>query len=928
MKGARLATAALLFGAVSASAAEIKIVNNNRPNEGFNDTKAATPVGGNTGRTIGEQRLKVFEEGARIWGGLLPSNLTVNVIASFEALPCSSNGATLGAAGTTSIHADFPGAPIPGIWYPQALANKLAGTDQEARTHEISARFSSTLGSAGCSFSWYYGLDNNHGAATDLLEVLLHELGHGLGFQSFVDEETGEFFAADDGSHLSDAFTHNLYDSSLGQDWASMDDAVRKASAIGGALAWTGPAVTRFAGSYMNTGRARLLVRGPSAAAGTYPVGTADFGRALGADVTGAAVQALDGGVSTTDGCETITNTSAMAGNIAIVDRGTCNFTVKVKNAQVAGAIGVVVANNGSPLGGMTGSDPTITIPSVIVSQGAGAKLKAGLPATVSLGVDETLLAGADDTGRLLMYAPDPVQPGSSISHFDTTATPNLLMEPAINGDLARSTTDATLEAFKDLGWFRPSSSAFGSWLLASSARAPGAGGAFFTTDLFIGNSGPAEARVTLKFLGNGKDGRTGAEKQLTIGPRKSLTYTDVLSSAFDITGNDFGAILVTGTTTDSAYLTVVGQTSTPAAGGGTFGQSVPAAAPTDLVVNGTQRSIVAIREDDRFRTNLILANATERALDVEMTLITDDGRVFGPITQITFLPLEMRQIGRVVQSFAGAGTVTSGTLVLSTPTVEGAFAAYASVIDNTTNDPRTLLPGVEGPSTWYLPATARAGGAGGAFYTTDVTIGNRGAKAATVTLKFVGNGKDGRDGLETIVDVPAGRTVTYSDVLGSLFGLTADFGAIKITSSSALLNILSQTSTPGSSGTFGQSVPVAGHADLVTVRTPKRILGVREDAAFRTNLILFNVTNDPVDVDLTFLDDLGNVLGTQKVSPQLQPLEMRQLSRVLPTVQTSNGPTTPTVLGLAVPTANGRVAAYASVIDNKTNDPRTLLPK
>ena len=53
-----------------------------------------------------------------------------------------------------------------------------------------------------------------------------------------------------------------------------------------------------------------------------------------------------------------------MSGNIALVDRGTCAFTVKVKNAQNAG-VGVVVANTLGRNAFGAGVDPTITIPSV-----------------------------------------------------------------------------------------------------------------------------------------------------------------------------------------------------------------------------------------------------------------------------------------------------------------------------------------------------------------------------------------------------------------------------------------------------------------------------------------------------------------------------------------------------------------------------------
>jgi hypothetical protein len=92
-----------------------------------------------------------------------------------------------------------------------------------------------------------------------------------------------------------------------------------------------------------------------------------------------------------------------VAGNIAIVDRGSCNFTVKVKNAQNAGAVGVIVVNNapGDP-SLMGGADPTITIPSVQVSQADGATIKAGLPATGRISSNPRPSRSCHDTGVIL----------------------------------------------------------------------------------------------------------------------------------------------------------------------------------------------------------------------------------------------------------------------------------------------------------------------------------------------------------------------------------------------------------------------------------------------------------------------------------------------------------------------------------------------
>ncbi|TXH95175.1 MAG: GlyGly-CTERM sorting domain-containing protein [Rheinheimera sp.] len=87
----------------------------------------------------------------------------------------------------------------------------------------------------------------------------------------------------------------------------------------------------------------------------------------------GQAVTFVDTAAPTRDGCTAAATPADVAGKIAIIDRGTCNFTVKVKNAQLAGAIGVVIVNNAAAgLPGMGGADASVTIPSVGISQAEG----------------------------------------------------------------------------------------------------------------------------------------------------------------------------------------------------------------------------------------------------------------------------------------------------------------------------------------------------------------------------------------------------------------------------------------------------------------------------------------------------------------------------------------------------------------------------
>ena len=71
--------------------------------------------------------------------------------------------------------------------------------------------------------------------------------------------------------------------------------------------------------------------------------------------------------------CGTYGGATPLTGKIAVLYRGTCGFTVKVKNAQLAGAVAAIVINNiaGAP-SVMGGTDNTITIPAVMISQADG----------------------------------------------------------------------------------------------------------------------------------------------------------------------------------------------------------------------------------------------------------------------------------------------------------------------------------------------------------------------------------------------------------------------------------------------------------------------------------------------------------------------------------------------------------------------------
>jgi hypothetical protein len=313
----RMVEVALQEKLLSPNAATISIVNNDGAGEGFNDPTAVTPEGGNNGTTRGQQRLNVFDFAADIWEAFLDSNVTIHVRSQFDPLPCSPVSAVLGGASTTTLHGNFANARLNNTWYVQALANKQSGADLSA-SPDLNATFNSTInGTASClgGARFYLGLDNSTpGGTINLLITVMHEIGHGVGFSSFVDETDGTFFMG-----FSDTFTTFIYDRTTDKLWNDMTDAERMASAINtNNVLWDGPSI----------------------------------------------------------------------------------------------------------------------------------KLASG-----------DLLSGRDNmNGRVELYTPNPVEVGSSVSHFNTTVFPNALMEPDITLNLPL-TLDLTRQLMRDLGWYRDTTS-------------------------------------------------------------------------------------------------------------------------------------------------------------------------------------------------------------------------------------------------------------------------------------------------------------------------------------------------------------------------------------------------------------------------------------------------------------------------------------
>jgi hypothetical protein len=418
-----LATAGLfVLSTAPARAADIILNIVDPPNVGFNDPTPVAPVGGNAGTTLGEQRRIVFQTAASIWEAALAPEVDIVIQSSFAPLACEATTGVLGSAGPIQIFANFQNSQWPNSWYPSALANHLAGTDLTAGppdpgllappfNDDIIARFNGDIGvRPDCltGFSWYNGLDNAEAANQfDLLSVVLHEFAHGLGFARFIDKaKPGDTILG-----LSDVYRAYSYDNEFGLFWNQMGKQQRSASGVNDPnVVWRGPNVAAQVPTQLS-GLPVVRINAPAGIAGDLTAQTASFGLPLDPPPgdTGDVALFNDGtGADPNDACELVVDPN-VAGKIALINRGTCAFAFK---ANLPGVNATLVA------------DPALGF------------------------------AGADAEGFPKLYAPAAFAPGSSISHWDTTLTPNKLMEPFLNSDLeSASTLDLTPFLMQDIGW-------------------------------------------------------------------------------------------------------------------------------------------------------------------------------------------------------------------------------------------------------------------------------------------------------------------------------------------------------------------------------------------------------------------------------------------------------------------------------------------
>lgn len=247
-----------------------------------------------------------------------------------------------------------------------------------------------------------------------------------------------------------------------------------------------------------------------------------------------------------------------------------------------------------------------------------------------------------------------------------------------------------------------------------------------------------------------------------------------------------------------------------------------------------------------------------------------------------------------------------------------GRVTAYASVLDNETSDPLLVTPTLltnTGSTKFVIPGVADLNA-----WHSDVRIFNASAAKVDAQLTFVSQ----TGGVQTKpLTLGPNEVKQLDNLLQTTFGITNDGGALHIsTATAANLIATARTYNLTTNGTYGQFISAVTPNDAAALGTrPLQLLQIEESDRYRTNVGLAEVSGQPARVEVTVVPPDSKVSAV--VQLDLGANEFRQLSQILKQVGMEN--TYNARVSVQVISGTGRITAYASVIDQQTQDPTLL---
>ncbi|MGE5344946.1 MAG: hypothetical protein ACM3JH_03235, partial [Acidithiobacillales bacterium] len=393
-------------------------------------------------------------------------------------------------------------------------------------------------------------------------------------------------------------------------------------------------------------------------------------------------------------------------------------------------------------------------------------------------------------------------------------------------------------------------------WTIPGIANSPGQNGTHFVSDVAVTNPGSGMAVAFATFLPSG----TYSGVPVLLNPGQTVVWKNVLQKLWGASTS--GAIQIA---SDGTQLLIRARTYNDATSG-TFGVALPVYTDDRFLVSGeTGHSLWVSQSADAskgYRTNISVLFPDAGGGTATVTVYDAGGSQIGQ-RDFTLASAGVVQLG--VGKFSAAANVARATIEVKS----GRAAAYSAVVDDVTGDSSLFnfddLPA--GPQDVLANGVARSNGKNGTFFRTDGRFFNPGTRDVTVTAAFHASGDSNLAPAKASFNLPAGKTLDVTDVLGTLLGLpVGSAGAVRFTSDGPV-GILCRTSnvdpTGAYPGTYGsQQRPVPLLSFLTSADAGAVISGVRQNAAYRTNIAMAS-GGDGATAQFTLKTADGVTVGT-----------------------------------------------------------------
>ncbi|HEV7485159.1 MAG TPA: DUF4214 domain-containing protein [Thermoanaerobaculia bacterium] len=475
--------------------------------------------------------------------------------------------------------------------------------------------------------------------------------------------------------------------------------------------------------------------------------------------------------------------------------------------------------------------------------------------------------------------------------------------------------------------------SGFNALLIPAIAHADGIGSRF-VSDVRVTNTATQSIDYQLTYTPNGADGTvTGKQVTLTVKAGETKALNDIVKDWYGsgVLGEapqgslEIRPLNFAGKDTPSISLATVAASRTySVAATGTFGQYIPALALVNFLskASASKISLQQVSQSSAtggFRTNLGFIEGSGQPVDFVATLLDDAGHTVAE-RAYSLKPYESQQ--QRLDQFFSVSSITDGRVEVRVTSDTGHVSSYASVLDNTTTDPLLVFPADPAKISakrFVVPGVAEFDNSFSNFHT-DMRIYNGGTSPVDVTLAFTGASVPNK-----VKTIGAGETLAVDNVLPTLWNTTGGGSVVATTANESQLVVTARTFSRDKTngGTFGQFIPGVTAAEAVgNGERALQIVQLEESPAFRTNLGLVEVTGSPITVELlAYTPDSKVAARTVVPLGAGEYLQKGGIFKSLGFNNVYNGRITARVIS-----GTGRVAAYGSVIDNRTTDP-TYVP-